>query len=299
MTRPQPRAAIAAAAAAAALAAVATTIPATPASAADPWAAGTVGTVGKIIWETGDGQLGHCSGAIVDAPNGSVIATAAHCVSSPDSPRSPSEGWFVPAYDHDRDSYQSDGWRITSFHTAEEWDVTRQMTAILPHDYAFLTVAEKDGLTVQEAYGANRMAFEPVEEGLSVAVLGYPAVDPYDGESLHSCAGTANVLAAEEAEEPNVGGLLLEDCDLTAGSSGGPWLTGYDPAGQSGTVVAVMSVGSGEGQVIGRPFPESARDLLEQAGGSEANGDQAKGDQAKGEVSRSKANGSGSGSGLP
>jgi hypothetical protein len=238
-----------------------------PAAAADPWADGTVSTVGKILWDVGGGQLGMCSGAIVDAPNGSVITTAAHCVATPEAPEPPEEAWFVPAYDHDRETYQREGWRVASFHTPEGWDTSREITAILPHDYAFLTVETKGGRTIQEAYGANRLAFEPVEEGGEVEALGYPAVDPYDGESLHYCAGETEVLAEGEAEEPNVGGLLLEDCDMTAGSSGGPWLTEYDEGSQSGTLVAVMSVGSGEGQVIGRPYPESAKSLFEAAGG--------------------------------
>jgi V8-like Glu-specific endopeptidase len=238
-----------------------------PATAADPWEDGTIGTVGKILWDMGGGELGVCSGAVVDAPNGSVIATAAHCVSTPDAPEPPDEAWFVPAYDHDRETYQREGWRVTAFHTPQGWDTSQETTAILPHDYAFLTVETKGGRTIQQEHGANRLAFEPVEEGDEVEALGYPAADPYDGESLHYCAGETEVLAEGEAEEANLGGLLLEDCDMTAGSSGGPWLTEYDEASESGTLLAVMSVGSGEGNVIGRPYPESAKALFEEAGG--------------------------------
>ncbi|MDT0344992.1 trypsin-like serine peptidase [Streptomyces litchfieldiae] len=255
-------------AAALAVAVVLLALGAPPAVAADPWAAGPVSTVGKLIWDAGDGRLGLCSGAVVDAPNGSVIATAAHCVRTGASPEPPAEVWFVPAYDHGRDSYRADGWPVTAFHTPAGWDVSQETSAILPHDYAFLTVGEKDGRTVQEVHGANRLVFEPVGEGDDVAVLGYPAAAPYDGESLHYCAGRTDVLFEGEAQAPNLGGLLLKDCDLTAGSSGGPWLTHYDEATESGTVVAVMSVGSGEGDVVGRPFPEEARELFTAAGGS-------------------------------
>ncbi|MGP4109373.1 trypsin-like serine peptidase [Streptomyces sp. 4N509B] len=228
---------------------------------------GAVATVGRILWEEGDGRLGMCSAAVVDAPNGSVVATAAHCVRSPEEPEPPAEAWFVPAYDHDARTYQRDGWLVTGHHTPRAWDVTRGTTEILPHDYAFLTVETKDGRTLEQEHGANRPAFEPVPEGEDVTALGYPAADPFDGESLHSCAGQTRVLDEEEAQEPNVGGLLLEDCDMTAGSSGGPWLADFDEARGSGTLLAVTSVGSGEGHIIGRPFPEAARDLLATAGG--------------------------------
>jgi V8-like Glu-specific endopeptidase len=239
---------------------------ASPAAAADPWAAGPAGTVGKIIWETGDGRLGLCSGAVVDAPNGSVIATAAHCVRTRAAPEPPREVWFVPAYDRGRGRHRADGWLVTSFHTPDGWDIARETEAILPHDYAFLTVGEKDGRTIQETHGANRLAFEPVGEGRPVTVLGYPAAAPYDGESLHYCAGETDVLTEGEAQQPNLGGLLLRDCDLTAGSSGGPWLTDWDQAAESGTLVGVTSVGSGEGHVVGRPYPEAARALFAAAG---------------------------------
>ncbi|ONK12551.1 trypsin-like peptidase domain-containing protein [Streptomyces sp. MP131-18] len=250
-----------------ALAAVLLAFGARPAAAAQPWAEGPVGTVGKLMWDAGGGRLGLCSGAVVDAPNGSVVATAAHCVRTAAGPEPPKEVWFVPGYHHGRDTYREDGWLVTGFHTPEGWDVTRETSAILPHDYAFLTLGRRDGRTVQEVHGANRLAFEPVAEGGRVAVLGYPAVEPYDGETLHYCAGETDVLTAGEAEEPNLGGLLLSGCDLTAGSSGGPWLTDYDPATGSGTLVAVMSVGSGQGHVVGRPYPEGARSLFAAAGG--------------------------------
>jgi V8-like Glu-specific endopeptidase len=241
--------------------------PAAAAAVAKPWEDGAVSTVGKILWDTGGGPLGMCSGAIVDAPNGSVIATAAHCVSTPDTPEPPEEAWFVPGYDHDRATYRREGWRVTAFHTPGTWDTTREMASILPHDYAFLTVETRGGRTIQQEHGANRLVFEPVEEGGEVEVLGYPAADPYDGESLHYCAGPTEVLAEGEAKEPNLGGLLLEDCDMTAGSSGGPWLTDYDEGSESGTLLAVMSVGSGQGHVVGRPYPESAKTLFQEAGG--------------------------------
>ena len=242
--------------------------PTAPSAAAEaaPWAQGTVRTVGKLIWETADGRLGVCSGAVVDAPNGSVVATAAHCVRSRDGADPAGELWFVPAYDHGRDSYRTEGWRVRSRHTPAGWDVTRETAAILPHDYAFLTVERHQGRTIQEAVGANRAAFEPVPEGREVTVFGYPAAAPYDGETLWHCLGTTDVLHEGEARNPNLGGLLLPGCELTAGASGGPWLQDYDPESQSGTLVAVVSVGSGRGDIVGRPFPAEARELLAAAG---------------------------------
>lgn len=222
----------------------------------NPWEGRTVRTVGKLVTDLGDGRMGVCSGAIVDSPSGSVVATAAHCVRSPDYPRTPARGWFAPGHHGDgTGGVVRTGWRITSYHTPPGWDVSRKLEEILPHDYAFVTVARKNGRTLAEAYGANRLDFSPSPTGVRVAPFGYPTAPPFDGESLSYCAGTAELLTRPAAHEANVGGLLLEPCRLTRGASGGPWLRDFDPVAQTGTVLGVTSVGSGDGRVLGRPFP--------------------------------------------
>ncbi|GAA2458760.1 trypsin-like serine peptidase [Streptomyces macrosporus] len=232
-----------------------------------PWPHGTVRTVGKLVGTYADGQLLTCSGAVVDAPNGSVVVTAAHCVHNPGEPRW-EEAWFVPGYDHHGTANVARvGWRVTSAHVESAWKRGRLPEA-LPYDYAFLTVEEKNGRTIEEQVGGNRIDFEPVDPAKRTVALGYPAAAPYDGEALGHCAGTPTLLTDRDTQKPNVGGLLLESCDLTQGSSGGPWLQDYDAKSQSGTIVAVMSVGDDRGRVLGRPLPEEARKLLQAAGGT-------------------------------
>lgn len=230
-------------------------------------AGATVRTVGKLVTELGDGQYGVCSGAVVDSPSGSVIATAAHCVTSPDSPEPPSQAWFAPEYDRlDPERAVEDGWRIVSHHTPPGWDVDRGLAEILPHDYAFVTVEKRGGRTIQDTYGGNELAFAPIDAQHVVTPLGYP-VSPVDGSApLAACSGRAEVLTDETAHESNVGGLLLDSCHLSKGASGGPWLQDLDERRGSGTLVGVMSVGSGDGEVLGRPYPAAAgRKLLAQA----------------------------------
>lgn len=229
---------------------------------------GTVATVGKLVTELGDGQYGVCSGAIVDSPSGSVVATAAHCVTSPDSPRVPARGWFAPGYDRVGPQRAVDrGWRVVSYHTPPGWDVERALADILPHDYAFVTVEKRGGRSIQEAYGANRLDFAPIDADGDVTPLGYP-VNPSDSRSpLASCVGTAEVLTDETAHAANVGGLLMDGCeDLTEGASGGPWLRELDVERGAGRLVGVMSVGSGDGEVLARPYPAGeGRALLARA----------------------------------
>ncbi|WP_103504741.1 serine protease [Streptomyces sp. SM14] len=227
---------------------------------------GTVSTVGKLIWETEDGQLRMCSGAIVDAANGVVVATAAHCVQEPGT-AAPGDAWFLPGYADGFDTYQEDGWPVAEVHLPEAWDVSRTLSEILPHDYAFLTVEPRDGRTLQETHGANRLAFEPVPDTDPVTAIGYAAAHPYDGERPYYCAGPTRVLGPGDAAEANVGGLLLEECGLTRGASGGPWLQHFDREGQAGTVVGVTSAATGRGEIVGRPYPPEARELYDRAAG--------------------------------
>ncbi|MEE1941759.1 serine protease [Streptomyces sp. TRM 70361] len=230
-----------------------------------PWPHGAVRTVGKLIGTYPGGRLLTCSGAVVDAPNGSVVVTAAHCVHNPGEPRW-ERAWFVPGYHrHGTGSVVRSGWQVTSVQLAPDWRRGRLPEA-LPYDYAFLTVEKKDGRTLQEHVGANRLDFAPVDPGERTVALGYPATGPYDGETLGHCTGFPTLLTTRDTRPPNTGGLLMESCDLTRGSSGGPWLRDYDPRSQSGTVVAVVSVGDDRGRVLGRPFPAEARRLLAAAG---------------------------------
>ncbi|MCK1794835.1 trypsin-like peptidase domain-containing protein [Streptomyces sp. XM4193] len=229
---------------------------------------GTVATVGKLVTELGDGQYGACSGAIVDSPSGSVVATAAHCVTAPDSPREPVRAWFAPEYDRVGPQQALDeGWRVLAFHTPSGWDAERTLAEILPHDYAFVTVEKRDGRSIKDTYGANTLDFEPIGREGEVVPLGYP-VNPTNGRApLASCAGEVEVLTEATAHTANVGGLLLTGCDeLTQGASGGPWLRDLDSERGTGRLVGVMSVGSGDGEVLARPFPErQGRKLLDRA----------------------------------
>lgn len=228
-----------------------------------PWAMPPVATVGKLFVEA-NGRLVLCSGAIVDAPNGSVISTAAHCAQEVGGPRP--RAWFVPGYERGFDAFRRDGWRVRSAFVPAAWIPGGTLRRNLPHDYAFLTVERKDGRTIQQAHGANGLAFEPVREELRVLALGYPAAGGFDGERLRFCEGDTHVLRRGEAVGANLGGLLLKDCGLTQGASGGPWIQGFDHVAGRGTVVGVTSVGTGDGAVVGRPYPESARALYERAG---------------------------------
>jgi hypothetical protein len=244
------------------------------ASKGDRWPQGTVRTVGKLVAELPGHQAESCSAAIVDSPSGSVVATAAHCISSPERPGKPKAMYFQPAYksrsksergkgDAPRDVI-AHGWKAVSWKTAPGWDTGKTLDSVLPYDWAFLRMQKRHGRTIQDVYGANKLRTEPVRGG-TTATLGYPASSPYDGETLNYCAGKAHRYGRGQIAATNVGALSLRPCRLTQGVSGGPWLRGIDKKRGAGTLVAVTSVGS-EDELLGRPYPKSARALLAKFG---------------------------------
>ena len=75
----------------------------------------------------------------------------------------------------------------------------------------------------------------------------HPAATPYAGDDLSYCAGP---LSADPYGEPTIG----IECDMTGGSSGGPWMTGLadDGSDEVGTLVSVTSYGYTRGRYAGK-----------------------------------------------
>jgi hypothetical protein len=238
-----------------------------PPSEGSRWPHGTVRTVGRLVAKLSDNQVESCSAAVVDSPSGSVVATAAHCIASPERSQKPQAIYFQPGYEGQGGpkAVLAKGWKATSWRTAPGWDVRKELEAILPHDWAFLRMEKRGGRTIQDVHGANTLKTEPVPGG-TTATLGYPVTSPYDGESLNYCAGEARRYGRGEIAAANVGALALEPCRLTQGVSGGPWLRDFDKSRGAGTLVAVTSVGSDD-ELLGRPYPKSAKTLLKEIGG--------------------------------
>src|SRR5690606_17862715 len=132
-----------------------------------------VRTVGKLVARLPGQQAESCSAAIVDSPSGSVVATAAHCISSPERPRKPEAMYFQPAYESRQPrsgggsnaggtgdgprAVLEHGWKVKAWKTAPGWDTRKKLEAVLPHDWAFLRMEKRNGRTIQDVYGANKL----------------------------------------------------------------------------------------------------------------------------------------------
>lgn len=184
-----------------------------------------------------------CTATVVASDSGRVAVTAAHCVYVPRRHdafvggfNGLPPGWveglqFQPGRIGDSAPYGT--WAVEQMWVDKVW----QETGDARYDVAFLRLAELDGRTVQDVVGAQGMAFGTEQGRPAVSALGYPAEAPFDGTTLRRCstpaAGTEHLTST---------GVYAMACRMTPGSSGGPWMSGFDAADGTGTIVAVTSL---------------------------------------------------------
>lgn len=200
------------------------------------WTAGRV-TVGKVFFEM-SGSLYVCSGNAVDDVDDGVttpdlVVTAGHCVSDGGSDFA-TNFLFIPRYDPaaPRTSGQPDGtFTATRLTTTAQW--TAQGADKYNYDVGMARVGVNEhGETLAAAIGdTSDIAYvkgDPTSTGdvdytVNTHSFGYPAARPYDGTALISCWGGTT--------SDTVGGSTdyRLPCNMTGGSSGGPWL--LDSAG--------------------------------------------------------------------
>ena len=92
-------------------------------------------------------------------------------------------------------------------------------------DFATVVVAPKNGKTVAQALGSLGYDFGGEGAGKQIAALGYPADPPFVGNQLFVCTGKSRTAGSQVAA---TNAELEIGCDMTGGSSGGPWFVDGD-----------------------------------------------------------------------
>jgi V8-like Glu-specific endopeptidase len=190
---------------------------------------------GAIFIETPFG-LGRCSGTAVNAPNFSVVFTAGHCVNTGGSfARWLSFRWvFVPGYRY--------GQRPFGVFPAKWIDTTRRWRKTGSENFdvgAAVVTRNGRGQLLGKAVGGAGIAW-----GLKTRqvfdVHGYPAEEPFDGETQQLCSQTP-FLGHDTLSFLSPGPLnLAVDCDVTGGASGGGWTI------RNGVLNSVTNYGYGD-----------------------------------------------------
>lgn len=185
-----------------------------------------VRTTGKVFFTLGGSDY-VCSGSSTQAANESLVQTAGHCLN--EGPGDFATNFtFVPAYDRGAAPYGQ--FAATELLTTTQWADQGD----LDYDVGYAVVGPSGGRTLADAVGAQGVGFN-LARGAYTYAFGYPAAAPYDGEELAWCHGT---VAQDTYGGSQDQGLV---CDMTGGSSGGPWFSGYDEASGLGTLTSVNS----------------------------------------------------------
>ncbi|WOF24075.1 hypothetical protein N8K70_05200 [Microbacterium betulae] len=183
--------------------------------------AAPVSHIGKVFF-TLAGQDYVCSGNSVVSANESTVATAGHCLN--EGPGAYATNFvFAPAYDEGATPYGV--WSATELVAPTAW----VQQGDINYDTGFAVVSSGSGATLSDTVGASGVAFNQ-PRGLEYTAYGYPAASPFDGESLHVCSGaaTSDTLGGTDSQ-----GI---PCDMTGGSSGGPWFIGDGAGGVQNSV---------------------------------------------------------------
>lgn len=178
--------------------------------------------IGKVFFTLG-GTNYVCSGNSVSSANKSTVTTAGHCVNEGPGAFA-TKFTFVPAYLNGAAPYGM--WTAKALYAPTQWSSGGDMT----YDTGFAVMSTLNGQYLSDVVGGSGLQFNAAR-GLSYKSFGYPAAAPFNGESLKSCSGTAS----NDPYNPqfNTQGIA---CNMTGGSSGGPWFIGTSASGYQNSI---------------------------------------------------------------
>jgi hypothetical protein len=100
----------------------------------------------------------------------------------------------------------------------------------MQYDTGFAVMNTLNGNYLSDVVNESGLEFN-ADRGLTYKSYGYPAASPFNGQSLKSCSGSAS-------NDPNNPQFLTQgiSCDMTGGSSGGPWFIGSNATGLQNSI---------------------------------------------------------------
>lgn len=198
-----------------------------------------VQTTGKVFF-TLAGTNYVCSGSSTVAANSSLVQTAGHCLN--EGPGAFATNFtFVPGYD--------DGAAPYGQFAAAELYTSNQFAnqGDLNYDIGYAVVGTSGGSTLVGAVGAQGVGFN-LARNATMYAFGYPAAAPYDGTDIAWCNGP---VVADTWGGSSDQGMV---CNMTGGSSGGPWFINYTESSGIGTLNSLNSFKYNGGPLSNRMF---------------------------------------------
>jgi hypothetical protein len=174
-------------------------------------------TTGTLFYTTG-GEGHFCTASVVDSTAGDLALTAAHCVYST---RFATDIEYVPGYHDGKRPYGA--WPVRAITVASGWKRSHDPDL----DFAFLTLATAGGRPIQARTGGLTLGFTRWY-GDKIEVIGQ---NDTDAEPIR-CATRSFRFRAGQMEFYCHG--------FWTGTSGGPWIIGYNARNGTGTVFGVI-----------------------------------------------------------
>jgi hypothetical protein len=176
-----------------------------------------VPTVGALFATSGS-NTHFCTASVVDSPVGDILVAAAHCVygTAPVS-----NIVYVPAYHNGHVPY--DKWAVSNIWVMPGWASGHDPAL----DFAFLTVSPIQGHQVQAITGGLRIGFL-LGYLQNIEVIGY---NDTDNEPVRCATGSFKFRTNQ---------MEFYCHDYKDGTSGGPWIIGYNAKTGTGTVFGVI-----------------------------------------------------------
>jgi hypothetical protein len=168
-------------------------------------------TVGKIFFTNAAGQNMACSGTAVESLNHSVVDTAGHCIYW-------NGDWvrnliFCPLYDKGNTPYGC--WAARDLEAPSDWIHAKPND--YHHDLGMAIVSPNNQGVLTDLVGGAGWAYnQPVNQPFYA--YGYPARAPFDGQTRQSCEASSGT-----SWQHGGGTVVSIPCNMTGGSSGGPW----------------------------------------------------------------------------
>jgi len=199
-----------------------------------------------------------CSGTVAtDSTTGrSVIITAAHCVYDDANKAFARNVLFIPDQDGTTGSGTDTncsndpmGCWVPAFGVVDTNWTTRTFPDNIPWDYAYYVVSDSGA---HSGTAASSDVLDAAAGSLAVSFLA-PYVD--DGDPSATSVDFTHALGYSYSEDPNfmycaedmttegAANWWLASCDLSGGSSGGPWVQPMDEGTGSGPIISVNSWG--------------------------------------------------------
>jgi V8-like Glu-specific endopeptidase len=224
---------------------------------------------GKVLFTMG-GSNYVCSGSVAtDGVTGrSLVLTAGHCAYD-ETNRAFATNWlFVPDYDESPTftcaQTEYGCWSASALVVHQGYATAGGFnTQATLHDFAFAVVGggSPNGTQLDTAVGSFPLATSGFDQpGDTAYAFGYPAAQKYKGNDLVYCAGQ---IFEDPYNEELTWGL---PCRMTGGSSGGPWVSGFNATTGTGSLSSLNSYGySGVAAMHGPKFNDDTQAVFSAA----------------------------------